>query len=175
MTSWRQPSTRSSAGSSANTTLASPGKGSRLEYCAPGVAPRRKPKALGASRFVQPYVRDPERQHQTQEGRRGLNMCQYTPKCDVGTHRAGTICPVAGSRGAGPAPRYAAISRMSSEVRPVSPHPSASRTTGTGPQGSGAARRSNTASVVVGGIDGADLIGLAIFAAIVGGKDHPVS
>lgn len=102
-------------------------------------------------------------------------MCQYTPRCAVGRHRPGTKCPLAGNGGAGSSPIYTTPSRMSSAVRSVSPAPSTSRTTGAGTQGSGVARRSNTASVIVGGIDGADLIGLAIFAAVVGGKDQPIS
>ena len=102
-------------------------------------------------------------------------MCQYTPRYAVGTHRVGTICPVAGSSGEGSARLYAVPSRMSSTVRPASPPPSTLRTRGAGTKGGGTARKSNTASVIVGGIDGADLIGLAIFEAIVGDKDQPVN
>jgi hypothetical protein len=117
---------------------------------------------------------------QTQDGRRGLNMCQYTTRCAVGTHRPGTKCPLAGSGSATSARLYTPPSQVSSAVRPVSPSPSTSRTTtsgttGAGTQGSGAARRSNTASAIVGGLDAADLIGLSIFAAVVGGKDQPVN
>ncbi len=87
-------------------------------------------------------------------------MCQYTPRCSVGTHRPGTVCPYATSSPR-PTPAW--------QTPPRHPAPKSVYT-------SSRDRSAQNGPATVGGvITGADLLALVILIALVSNNAVPVN